>query len=75
MSDAKKNTLVVKVINPWLYNGVMLKEGEDIELNFNKAIRHMKVGDVERDEDGIKRYKATQKSNAEAQLRDSQADW
>lgn len=67
--------LTVKIVKPFMYNGTMVRTGQDIEMNFGRAVRHMRVGDIERNESAIKQYKLALKSEAEAKLKDAESDW
>lgn len=67
--------LKVKVLKPFMYNGTMLRYGQEVELDFNRAVRHMRFGDVERNEDAIKTYKARLEAEAQAQIESAKSDW
>lgn len=53
----------------------MLGYNEEVELDFNRAVRHMRVGDVERNEEAIKTYKARLEAEAKAQIESAKSDW
>lgn len=86
MSDEKKTIqgtpknpdnryLKVKIIRPFMESGVMLEAGKEAELEFKRACRHMKAGDVERNEEAITEYKNSQISDAKAKIKDAEKDW
>lgn len=64
-----------KVIRPFMYNGKMLKKGEVVEFNIERAVNHMRVGDLERNEEAIKKVKEKRRGQAEALLKDAEKDW
>lgn len=67
--------VLVKVIKPFKYNGEFVEEGQTIEMNEARAVNHMRVGDIERDEDLIQKIKDQRTAAAEAAIADAGGDW
>lgn len=65
----------VKIVKPFMYNGKMLSKDEEVEMNIARAVNHMRVGDVERDEVLVDRIKQERIAAAEAAKADAQGDW
>lgn len=72
MSEGK---VKVKILKSFMYNGIDLAPGDEVEMNFSRAVNHMRVGDVERDEELIATIKAERIARAEAAKKDAQGDW
>lgn len=67
--------VTVTIVNPFMYNGTMLKAGDEVELPRDRAVNHMRVGDVERDDALIEAVKQERKAKAEAAIADANKDW
>jgi len=67
--------LKVKIIRPFMLSGLMLEAGAEVELEFKRACRHMRAGDVERNEEAISEYKDGQLADAKAKIKDAEKDW
>lgn len=67
--------VTAKIAKPFMYNGVLLEVGQEVEMNIERAVNHMRVGDVERDEDAINEVKAARQAAAEAATADAKGDW
>lgn len=65
----------VKIAKPFMYNGVMVQPGDEVEMFADRAYNHMRVGDVERDENVVSEIKAKREAAAKAALADAQKDW
>lgn len=65
----------VKVLKPFMYNGSFVKEGEEIDMNESRAVNHMRVGDLSRDETLINKVKAERLGAAKAAQADAEAEW
>jgi hypothetical protein len=77
-TDAKNKSMTkvkIKILRPFQYNGKFVNEGDEIEMNEERAVNHMRVGDVERDEQLIKKIKEQRQAAAEAAIVDAQANW
>lgn len=66
---------MVKVLKAFKYNGEFVYEGDVIEMNENRAVNHMRVGDLERDEALIEKIKQERIAAAEAAAKDAGGDW
>ncbi len=60
----------IKVKAPFMYNGKMLQAGDEEEMNEDKAVRHMRAGDLEKDQKAIEKYKNKMIAKHEAQIKD-----
>lgn len=69
------NKIKVKVLKPFQYNGVYVGVGEEVEMNEERAVNHMRVGDVERNEQLIIKIKEQRAAAAEAVIADAQKNW
>ncbi len=58
-----------------MYNGTMVQEGEQVEMNDERAVNHMRVGDVERDEALIDKIKSKRHAAATAAIADAEGSW
>jgi len=66
----------VKILRPFMYNGELLKEGqEDVDMNIERAVNHMRAGDVERQDDVIAEVKQARSAAADAAKADAEGDW
>lgn len=65
----------VKILKPFMYNGTMLQIGDVVEMNDERAVNHMRAGDVERDEGLINEIKERRSAAAEAAMDDAKGDW
>ena len=65
----------VKIAKPFMFNGQMLNVGDEVEMNASRAVNHMRVGDVERDEDLIAEIKASRIADAKSAQADAEGDW
>lgn len=65
----------VKILKPFVYNGMMLQTGDVAEMNDERAVNHMRAGDVERDEGLINEIKERRTAAAEAAMDDAKGDW
>jgi len=65
----------VKIVRPFKYNGQFVEAGQEVEMNEDRAVNHMRVGDVERNEDLIKKIKERRAAAADAAKADAQKDW
>jgi hypothetical protein len=70
-----QDRVVVKILKPFMYNGSFVREGDEVEMNEARAVNHMRVGDVERNEDLIKKIKEQRTSAAQAAIADAEGDW
>lgn len=79
MADEKKTLpdgrVQVKVLKGFMYNGSMVNPDDVIEMNLERAVNHMRVGDVERQEDLIEKVKASRVAAAEAAKADAEGEW
>ncbi len=84
MSDENKETVgeqlpegrvQVTVKSAFMYNGTFVKEGDVIDMNVERAVNHMRVGDVERDEELIAKVKEDRKAKADALRADAEGEW
>lgn len=79
MGDENKSLpegrVMAKILVPFQYNGTMLKVGDVVEMNEERAVNHMRAGDVERDEALISKIKQRRVDAAEAAKSDANADW
>lgn len=67
--------VLAKVLKPFQYNGVQLKEGDVVDFNEERAVNHMRAGDVERNEALINKIKQRRIDAAEAAKSDASQDW
>lgn len=67
--------VTAKIAKPFMYNGELLAVGQEVDMNIERAVNHMRVGDVERDEDAINEVKAARQAAAEAATADAKGDW
>lgn len=67
--------VLVKVLKPFMYNGVFVKPGDKVEFNEERAVNHMRAGDVERQEELIAKIKSQREAKAEAAIADAKAEW
>jgi len=49
--------VMVKILSPFKYNGTFVQAGDVVEMNEDRAVNHMRVGDVERNEELIAKIK------------------
>ena len=62
-------TIKAKVLKPFMFNGKMLQTGEEAEMNEDRAVRHMHVGDVEKNAKAIEQYKNKMINKAQATIK------
>lgn len=67
--------VLVKVLKPFKYNGEFVDVGQEINMNEDRAVNHMRVGDLERDESLIEKVKARRIAAAEAAKSDAAGEW
>lgn len=67
--------VMVVVLRPFKYNGTFVQEGDTIEMNQDRAVNHMRVGDLERDDELIQQVKDRRIAAAEAAKGDAEGDW
>ncbi len=67
--------VMVKILKPFKYNGNFVEEGQLVEMNESRAVNHMRVGDIERDEELIKKIKDQRTAAANAAIADAGGDW
>jgi hypothetical protein len=67
--------ITAKIVKPFIYNGALLEAGQEVEMNIERAVNHMRVGDVERNEEAIGEVKASRQAAAEAAQADAKGDW
>lgn len=67
--------VTVKVLKGFMYNGTMLKAGDSVEMNEDRAVNHMRAGDLERDEKVVEKVKARRLGAAKAAQADASGDW
>lgn len=67
--------ITVKILRPFMYNGKYVEAGSDVEMNIERAVNHMRVGDIERDENAIAEVKQARQAAAEAAAADAKGDW
>lgn len=67
--------ITAKVLKPFMYNGTLLEVDQEVDLNIERAVNHMRVGDVERNEDAIAEVKAYRQAAAESAQADAKGDW
>ena len=60
---------------PFMYNGSFVREGDEIDMNEDRAVNHMRAGDVERDEELIQKIKDRRTAAAQAAIADAGGDW
>lgn len=60
-----------KVLKPFMYNGKLLVEGEIAEFYTDRAARHMRIGDLEKDENVVEAYKNKLRAEAEGKLKEA----
>jgi len=65
----------VKIIRPFKYNGTFVEAGQEVDMNEERAVNHMRVGDVERNENLIKKIKERRAAAADAAKADANKDW
>lgn len=65
----------VTVKSAFMYNGTFVKEGDVIDMNEERAVNHMRVGDLERDEALITRIKEKRAAAAKQLQDDAEGDW
>lgn len=65
----------VKILKSFFYNGILVKEGDEVEMNKERAVNHMRAGDIKRDEQLIKKIKEQRLAAAEAAKSDALEDW
>lgn len=58
-----------------MYNGQMVVAGAEVEMNENRAVNHMRVGDVERQEKLVERVKQRRLGAAKAAQKDAEGKW
>lgn len=58
-----------------MYNGTLVKPGDEIEMNDERAANHMRAGDVERDEKVVEIIKARRLAAANAAAADASGTW
>ena len=73
--DLPDGRVMVVIAKPFMYNGNLLKVGDKVEMNRNRAVNHMRVGDVERDDVLIAEVKQVRVDAAEAAKADAQGEW
>lgn len=71
----KDGRVLVKIIKPFKYNGEFVQEGQEVEMNEDRAVNHMRVGDVERQDDLINKVKQRRIDAAKAAQDDASRDW
>ncbi len=67
--------VMVTIKTGFMYNGTFVNEGEVVEMNVDRAVNHMRVGDVERDEELIAKVKEARTAKAKAAQADAEGDW
>ena len=67
--------VMVKIIRPFKYNGTFVEAGAEVEMNEERAVNHMRAGDVERQEPLIEKIKQRRIAAAEAAKADAGLDW
>lgn len=65
----------VTVKSGFMYNGTFVTEGEVIEMNIDRAVNHMRAGDIERDEELIAKVKDDRVAKAKAAQADAEGEW
>lgn len=66
----------VKILKPFMYNGKMLEvDQEDVDMNIERAVNHMRVGDVERNEEVVNEVKQARLDAANSAAADAKGDW
>lgn len=65
----------VKVAKPFMFNGLFVKPGDEVEMNEERAVNHMRAGDLERNEEVISKIKARREASANAALADAKGEW
>ncbi len=65
----------VKIAKAFQYNGSFVREGDEVDMNESRAVNHMRVGDVVRDESLINKVKAERLGAAKAAQADAEAEW
>ena len=65
----------VKILRPFKYNGQFVQEGQMVDMNEDRAVNHMRAGDVERNEELIIKVKQRRQAAAEAAAADAKGDW
>lgn len=63
------------ILRPFKYNGEFVQAGDVVVMNEERAVNHMRVGDVERQEDLIAKVKERRIAAAEAAKADAGGDW
>lgn len=74
-SSLPEGRVLVKIVRPFKYNGVFVSEGDEVEMNEDRAVNHMRIGDVERQDELIKKVKDRRIAAAEAAKGDALGDW
>ncbi len=67
--------VLVKVLKPFKYNGEFVDVGQMIDMNESRAVNHMRVGDLERNEELIEKIKQQRVAAAEAARADAEGEW
>lgn len=65
----------VKILKPFQYNGQFVHPGDEVDMNEERAVNHMRAGDVDRDEVLINKIKTRRVAAAEAAKADAGGDW
>ena len=71
----KSGRVLVKILKAFMYNGSFVREGGEIDMNEDRAVNHMRAGDVERDEELIQKIKDRRTAAAQAAIADAGGDW
>jgi len=65
----------VEILKSFMYNGKRVQPGDIVEFNEDRAVNHMRAGDIKRDESLIKKIKEQRIAEAEALKTDAQKEW
>lgn len=74
-SSLPNGRVMAKILKPFKYNGEFVQAGDVVEMNEERAVNHMRVGDIERQEDLINKIKQQRIDAADAAKSDAGGDW
>lgn len=78
MGDTKElapGRVLAKIVRAFMYNGTMLEVGQSVDMNEERAVNHMRAGDVERDNALVEKVKNRRLEAAKAAQADAEGNW